>query len=67
MPNASSNYPTDLSDAQWNLLHPLLPGPSPTGRPRTCNLRHILNGIFGIAKQVLILVRGRVRRRIFGR
>ena len=38
MPKASTNYPTDLSDAQWNLLQPLLPGPSPTGRPRTCDL-----------------------------
>ena len=46
MPKASTNYPTDLSDAQWNLLQPLLPGPSPTGRPRTCDLRHILNAIF---------------------
>ena len=46
MPNASSNYPTDLNDAQWNLLQPLLPGPSPIGRPRTCDLRQILNAIF---------------------
>lgn len=46
MPDASSNYPTDLSDAQWDLLQPLLPGPRPTGRPRTCDLRQILNAIF---------------------
>jgi len=29
-------YPTDLTDAQWALLAPLLPPPQPGGRPRTC-------------------------------
>jgi transposase len=27
-------YPSDLSDAEWALLAPLLPPPKPTGRPR---------------------------------
>jgi len=39
-------YPTDLTDAQWALLAPLLPPPQPGGRPRTVNLREILNAIF---------------------
>ena len=46
MQNASRTYPTDLSDAQWNQLQPLLPPPSRRGRPRTRDLRSILDGIF---------------------
>jgi putative transposase len=46
MQNASRTYPTDLSDAQWHLLQPLLPAPNRRGRPRAVDLRHLLNGIF---------------------
>jgi putative transposase len=40
-------YPTDLSDAQWAVLGPLLPpakraGP---GRPRAVDLRRVINGL----------------------
>jgi putative transposase len=45
MQNASRTYPTDLSDAQWLLLQPWLPAPCSRGRPRTADLRQILNGI----------------------
>lgn len=38
-------YPTDLTDAQWSLLEPLLPVANPGGRPRTVNLREGVNGI----------------------
>lgn len=39
-------YPSDLSDAEWIILAPLLP-PAPTGgRPRKWPLRTILDGIF---------------------
>jgi putative transposase len=38
-------YDTDLTDAQWDILRPLLP-PSPGGgRPRTTDPREILNAI----------------------
>jgi len=44
-----ARYPSDLTDAQWALIAPLLPpaksGPQ-GGRPRTVNLREVLNGIF---------------------
>jgi len=46
MQNASLVYNTDLTDAEWQLLHPLLPPPAHRGRPRERNLREILNGIF---------------------
>jgi putative transposase len=38
-------YPTDLSDEQWAILEPLIPAARPGGRPRTVDLREILNTI----------------------
>ena len=38
-------YPTDLTDAQWAILEPLLPAPKPGGRPRSVDLREIVNGL----------------------
>jgi putative transposase len=39
-------YASDLTDAEWMLLEPLLPPESPVGRPRLHSLRTILNAIF---------------------
>jgi len=39
-------YPTDLSDQEWVVLAPLLPPAKPGGRPRSVDLRRILDGIF---------------------
>lgn len=39
-------YDTDLTDAQWEILRPLLPPAPGGGRPRTTNLREVLNAIF---------------------
>src|SRR5215207_9559733 len=39
-------YPTDLSDAEWNYIEPHMPAPKGHGRPRTHDLREILNGRF---------------------
>lgn len=39
-------YPSDLSDAQWHLIAPLLPAPKPGGRPRKTDLREVLNALF---------------------
>jgi transposase len=41
----SKHYPSDITDEQWAILEPLLP-PSHGGRPRTIDLRPIVNGIF---------------------
>ena len=38
-------YPSDLTDAQWARLAPLLPSAKPGGRPRTVDLREVVNGI----------------------
>jgi transposase len=42
-------YDTDLTDAEWALVAPLLPEPQPRGRPRTC-LREVLNAIFYVLR-----------------
>jgi putative transposase len=39
-------YHSDLSDSEWAILEPLLPPAEPGGRPRSVNLRVILNGVF---------------------
>jgi len=38
-------YPTDLTDGEWDVLQPLLPPPSKRGRPRTVELREIVNAL----------------------
>jgi putative transposase len=38
-------YPTDLSDGEWAILAPLLPPAKPGGRPRSTDLREVLNAI----------------------
>ena len=38
-------YDTDLTDAQWEILGPLLPAAAGGGRPRTTDLREVLNAI----------------------
>ncbi len=36
-------YRSDLTDAQWALIQPLLPAAKPGGRPRTVDLRAVVN------------------------
>ncbi|AJE34041.1 transposase IS4 family protein [Corynebacterium humireducens NBRC 106098 = DSM 45392] len=46
MPTVPPSARHDLTDAEWDLLVPLLPAPSRRGRPRTWDLRSLVNGIF---------------------
>jgi putative transposase len=39
-------YPTDLTDAEWTILDPLIPSSKPGGRPRKVDMREIMNAIF---------------------
>nr|WP_224065451.1 IS5 family transposase [Thermus thermophilus] len=39
------SYPSDLSDAEWALLEPLIPAPKPGGRPAKVPRREIVNAI----------------------
>jgi putative transposase len=49
--NASrESYPSDLTDAQWLIVQPLLPPPLPGGRHRTTDVREVLNAIFYLVK-----------------
>jgi putative transposase len=36
-------YPTDLTDEQWAVLQPRFPGAKPGGRPRSVDLREVVN------------------------
>jgi putative transposase len=38
-------YPSDMSDAQWAYLEPLLPAVRPGGRPRAHPLREIVDAL----------------------
>lgn len=38
-------YPSDLSDAEWEVIEPLLPPARPGGRPRTVDLRAVVEGM----------------------
>lgn len=42
-------YPSDLTDREWTLIEPMLPAAKPGGRPRTTNLRDVINAIQYIA------------------
>ena len=46
----TKRYPTDLTDAEWSRVEPLLPGSSRTGRRRSVDLREILNAIRYMAR-----------------
>ena len=39
-------YPSDLTDAEWALVKPLIPPARRGGRPRDINVREVLNAIF---------------------
>ena len=39
-------YGSDLTDAQWQRIAPLIPPAKPGGRQRSVNIREVLNAIF---------------------
>lgn len=39
-----------LSDDQYRLIEPLIPPPKPGGRPRTSDMRHLLDGLFYVVR-----------------
>jgi putative transposase len=40
------SYPSDLTDAQWTFLKPQIPPARPGGRPRTTDMREVVNALF---------------------
>jgi len=43
-------YPSDVTDAEWNVIFPLLPDAKTGGRPRTTSLRDVVNAIFYVSR-----------------
>ena len=44
-PKGRSGYRSDISDQEWKLVEPLLPGRARTGRPRKTELRQVINAL----------------------
>jgi len=47
---ARKAYPSDLREAEWALLEPLVPAPKRGGRPARHGRRAIVNGILYVAR-----------------
>jgi transposase len=43
-------YPTALTAAEWTLLAPLIPAAKPGGRPRTTDIREVINAILYVLR-----------------
>src|SRR3954469_22170940 len=43
------SYPSDVTDAQWKLIAPLIPA-YPGGRPRTTDLRDVVDAVFYVLR-----------------
>lgn len=43
-------YPSDLTDDEWAILGPLLPPSKPGGRPRSADMREVVNAIFYVLR-----------------
>ena len=46
------DYPSDISDEEWSSLEPLIPPAKPGGRPRTTNMREVLNALFYLDRDI---------------
>ena len=43
-------YPSDLSNAEWELMAPYIPNAEAGGRPRAADMHEVLNAIFYVLK-----------------
>lgn len=43
-------YPSDLTDEEWALLAPLIPPAQSGGRPRSSDMREVVNAIFYVLR-----------------
>lgn len=44
------NYPSDLSEDEWNVIAPYIPGPKQGGRGRGVDIQEVVNAIFYLLK-----------------
>jgi hypothetical protein len=49
-PVRAAAFPTDLTNAEWGMVRPLLPRPAGRGRPPAVNRRKVLNTIRQLAQ-----------------
>ena len=49
-PGRRTTYPSDLTDAQWERVRPLVPAVKPGGRPSTVPRREVLNAILYVLR-----------------
>ena len=43
--NTRDAYPSDLTNEQWALIEPFIPPAKSGGRPRTADMREVINGV----------------------
>lgn len=43
-------YPSDLTDREWKRIKPLVPPAKPGGRPRSTDMRQVINAIFYLVR-----------------
>ena len=48
---ARKPYPSDLTNAQWKLIRPLLPAAKPGGRPRKYDPREVVNALLYVNRE----------------
>lgn len=46
----NKRYPSDLTEDEWNYIKELIPAAKEGGRPRTTNIREVINAIFYVVK-----------------
>ena len=49
-----ARYPTDLTDRQWARLEPLLPPSQPGGRPRSTDVREVVDAILYVLRNGIV-------------
>jgi hypothetical protein len=54
-------YPSDLTDAEWELVRPCIPSCKRGGRQRTVDLREVVNGIVARAIDPALVLLAEVR------
>src|SRR2546428_13576126 len=47
---ANKRYPTDVTDAEWSIIAPIVAQRPGKGRKRTVNIREVVNAIFYLNK-----------------
>jgi putative transposase len=49
-----ARYPTDLTDRQWRRLEPHLPTAKPGGRPRSADMREVVDAILYVLRNGIV-------------